>query len=130
MPISRHAQRLAVLFDRGVLQLQPLGCSLSAADAEQLIIFIHHRQRPLIPFQRANIHRFTYGSVQIGSLQQMLDGSGVSTAGLKCGLDCLSKPVAANLFGQLQQIDHLPGPALLAMPRDQSLPDLVETVGP
>ena len=103
---------------------------MSAANAEQLIIFIHHGQWPLIPFKRANIHRFTYGSVQIGSLEQMLDGSGVSTAGFKCGLDCLLEPVPANLFSQLQQVDHLPGPALFAVAGDQSLPDLVETVGP
>jgi hypothetical protein len=32
--------------------------------------------------------------------------------------------------GQLEQINHLPGPGLLAVSRDQSLPDLIEASRP
>src|SRR3954466_7785441 len=38
--------------------------------------------------------------------------------------------MAAELPGQLEQIDHLPGTGLLAVPGDQSLPEFVEAVRP
>ena len=126
----RHAQRFAVLLDGGLLELRQLAAHLATSCHQQLVVFVHHRQGSLIPFQRSDVDRLTGRTVQVRRMKQMLHRGGVRAASRQRRLDRRSQPAVAILFGQFQQIDHLPGPVLLAMPHVQRLPHRIETLRP
>src|SRR3954451_14881357 len=60
----------------------------------------------------------------------MLDGGRIVTAACQCRFDRFSQLRVPVLLRQLEQLDHLPGAALLAVPSDERFPDPIETRRP
>ena len=60
----------------------------------------------------------------------MLHRGGIRTASRQRRLDCGSQPAMPIPLGQFEEIDHLPGPGLLAMSHVQRLPHRIEAFRP
>jgi hypothetical protein len=62
---------------------------LRASSREQLIVFVHYRQRPGIPIEGADVDRFTVDMPQFLLIQEMPDGCSVVASRSQSGLNGL-----------------------------------------
>jgi hypothetical protein len=103
---------------------------LRTSSREQLIVFVHHWQRPGVPLEDADVDHFTIDMPQFLSIQEMPDGGRVVASRGQSGLDGVLQLRMAVRLRKLEQIDHLFRATLLAMSFYERLPDLIEAGWP
>ena len=87
-------------------------------------------QRPLVSFQRSDIHRLTCRAMQIPDMKEMLDRCRIRATCFQRSLNRFPQTGPVILFSQLEKVDHPPRARLLAVPFHQGLPDHVEARWP